>query len=91
VSKVSRCPGGRPPFSGARGQSGCFLEKITRQPEKLSGGIRFGAGKAKNVEIIVARKNVFDIFRAPFDRNRCAAILDDKLLRRNADNQSTGP
>jgi hypothetical protein len=27
------------------------------------------------VEIILARENVFDIFRAPFDRNKCAGIL----------------
>jgi hypothetical protein len=39
-----------------------------------SGERSFGAGNAKNVEIIVARKIVFDIFRAPFDRNKCAGI-----------------
>ena len=42
---------------------------------QITGGLCFGAGNAKNVEIIVARKIVFDIFRAPFDRNRCAGIL----------------
>jgi hypothetical protein len=29
----------------------------------------------KILEIIVARKNGFDIFRAPFDRNKRAGIL----------------
>jgi len=37
----------------------------------------FGSNAAKILEINVARKTVFDIFRAPFDRNRCAAILGE--------------
>jgi hypothetical protein len=34
---------------------------------------------AKIREINVARKIVFDIFRAPFDRNKCAAILAESI------------
>jgi small subunit ribosomal protein S12 len=36
--------------------------------QKFIGAAGFTSGKPKNVEIIVARKISFDIFRAPFDR-----------------------
>jgi hypothetical protein len=35
----------------------------------------FCSNTAKILEINVARKTVFDIFRAPFDRNRCDGTL----------------
>jgi hypothetical protein len=43
------------------------------QRERIKRG--FCPNVAKILEIIVARKTVFDIFRAPFDRNRCDGIL----------------
>jgi hypothetical protein len=54
---------------GAQFRAGWRLRRA-----KTSGGFAFSAGNSKNVEIIVARKIVFDIFRAPFDRNKCAGI-----------------
>jgi small subunit ribosomal protein S12 len=36
----------------------------------------------KILEINVAHREGFDIFRAPFDRNKCAAILAEIILRR---------
>jgi hypothetical protein len=35
----------------------------------------FAGTVPKFVEIILARENAFGIFRAPFDRNKCAGTL----------------
>jgi hypothetical protein len=55
--------------------SGAGFFTGTSQLEGTKRGL--GSNVAKILEINVARKIVFDIFRAPFDRNRCAAILGE--------------
>jgi hypothetical protein len=39
----------------------------------------FGLGKSKILEIIVAPEDGSDIFRAPFDRNRCDGLLAESI------------
>jgi small subunit ribosomal protein S12 len=54
---------------------------IQRRWQFFASAFCFWAGQLKILEIIVARETGSDIFRAPFDRNKCDGLLAEYILR----------